>query len=74
LPDVLALQIFAALLLAGFVQVFLMGSGFVSPHNGAPGVLTFVVVMVVLRLSTRAPTPPSANERNASDPPNAGDA
>jgi uncharacterized membrane protein YraQ (UPF0718 family) len=71
---VLALQIFAALLIAGFIQVFLMGSGFVSPHNGAPGVLAFIVVMAVLRLSSRAATPPSAKERNANGPPSAGDA
>jgi hypothetical protein len=29
--------------IAGFVQVFLLGSGFVSPHNGVPGILTFIV-------------------------------
>ena len=39
----MVLQIFAALVIAGFVQVFLMGSGFVSPHNGVPGILTFIV-------------------------------
>ena len=70
----LALQIFAAVLIAGFVQVFLIGSGFVSPHNGAPGVFAFVVVLVVLRLSSRVVTPPSAKERNADGQPSADDA
>jgi len=49
-------HIFAALFIAGALQYFLVGGGFVSVHNGAPGFLVFAGTLVVLRLSERSPS------------------
>jgi hypothetical protein len=53
------------ILVAGFIalfgQFFLVGSGFVSVHDGALATLLFVVALALLRLSERKPSskPPS---------------
>ena len=47
---------FIALLVAGFANMFLVSSGAVSPHNGAPAFFVFAAVLAVLRLSERQPS------------------
>ena len=54
------LHILVAMFIAGAMQYFLVGGGFVSVHNGAPGFLVFAITLAVLRLSERSP--PSNSE------------
>jgi len=58
---------FIALLVAGFANMFLVSSGAVSPHNGAPAFLVFAVVLAVLRLFERQPS--GSTESVVSDQP-----